>query len=52
MCSAPLVFLAYTKSLENQAFFPTYYDAKKVGISQEKHLLLFSPLSYQLTSAC
>ena len=41
-----LVFLIYTKSSEDESFFPTYYDAKQVRISQEKHLLVGFPLSY------
>ena len=51
MHSAPLVFFTYTKSSEDKTFFSTYYDAIQDRISQEKHLLLGFPLSYQLTSA-
>ena len=45
------VFLTYTKSSEDETFFPTYYDAKQVRIRQEKNLLTCFPLSYQLISA-
>ena len=51
LASVPLVFLTKTKSSENKTSFPTYYDAKQVRISEEKHLLSGFPLSYQLTSA-
>ena len=48
--SAPLVFLTYAKSSEDETFFSTHYDTKQVRISQEKHLLSGFPLNYQLTS--
>ena len=51
MQSAPLVFFTYIKSSEDETFFSTYYDAIQDRISQEKHLLLGFPLSYQLTTA-
>ena len=35
---------------EEETFFPSYYDAKQVGISQEKHLLMGFPLTHQLIS--
>ena len=49
--NAFLVFLTKTKNSEDEFVFSTYYDAKKVRISQEKHLLMGFPLSYQLTNA-
>ena len=49
--SALLLFLTGTKKSEAKTFFPTFYDAKQVRISQEKHLLIGFPLSFQLISA-
>ena len=49
--SVPLEFLTYTKSSKDKTFSSTYYDAKQIRISQEKYLLMISPLSYQLASA-
>ena len=49
--SAPLAFSTQTKSSEDKTSFGTSYDVKEVRISQEKHLSLGFPLSYQLNSA-
>ena len=49
--SAPLGFSTQTKSSKDETSFGTCYDVKEVRISQEKHLSLGFPLSYQLTSA-
>ena len=49
--SAPLGFSTQTKSSEDKTSFGTCYDVKEVRISQEKHLSLGFPLSYQLNSA-
>ena len=49
--NVPMVFSTKTKSSNDETFFLTYFDAKQVRISQEKHRLLGFPLSYQLTRA-
>ena len=45
--SAPPVFTPRPK-VPKTNLFSSYYDAKQARISQEKHLLLCFPLSYQL----
>ena len=40
------LLLTQTKNSKGETFFPTYYDAKQVRISQEKHLLTDFPLSF------
>ena len=49
--SALLLFLTETKKFEAETFFPTFYDAKQVRISQEKHLLTVFPISFHIISA-
>ena len=44
--SVPLMFLTYAKKSKGETFFPTFYDAKKVRISQEKHLFPCFPLIF------
>ena len=43
--SVLLVFLTLIKSSKDEIFFSTYYVAKEVRISEEKHLSLGFPLS-------
>ena len=47
---APGVFNLDQK-VQCQNFFSKYYDTKKFRISQEKHMLMGFPLSYQLICA-